>query len=57
MARLEFRDVDLKTPLLALTLGHTGVFKGTAEASEHNSDTIRRVQFGLYVETMAAGFG
>jgi hypothetical protein len=54
---LQFLDAGLKKPLLTLTFSHIGIFKGTAGASENNSDKIRRVTFEFYLENMTAKFG
>lgn len=54
---LEYLAPDGVTVLLTLTFNNLGIFKGTAEASENNSDKIRRVTFECYLENMVAKFG
>lgn len=50
-------DPTRQKSLLELTFSGLGIFKGTAEASENNSDKIRRVKFDLYLENVVAKFG
>lgn len=53
---LQYLATNGSTVLLTLGFEHLGIFKGTAEASENNSDKIRRVTFEMYMESMSAKF-
>jgi hypothetical protein len=55
--QLEYLAEDRQTVLLTLTFNNIGIFKGTGEASENNSDKIRRVTFEMYLENVVAKFG
>jgi hypothetical protein len=43
--------------ILRLSFSNLGIFKGTPEASENNSDKIRRVKYELYCESITMKIG
>jgi len=54
---LVYLSPDRQKVLLELVFSGIGIFKGTTDESENNSDKIRRVTFEMYVENLVAKFG